>query len=256
MSLKKIISIASLTLVTQTAFAGAVDLTGWGEDANIASSGTWTVQPGNDAVKQTTNGNPTVFYKAGSNDQGNALSGSIKVETTSDDDFIGFVLGYDTGEISGTNTDFWLIDWKQGNQSAFSASASKGLALSHVTGALSTTEAWGHSGDVTEVARGANLGTTGWADNTSYLFDLVFTSSLIEVYVNGNLEISAAASALGLSSFNDGAFGFYNFSQSNVLYAGITEEQLSPVPVPAAAWLFGSALVGFAGFRKLKKKAA
>lgn len=33
-------------------------------------------------------------------------------------------------------------------------------------------------------------------------------------------------------------------------------ENLSPVPVPAAAWLFGTALLGFAGFRHKKLKAA
>lgn len=30
----------------------------------------------------------------------------------------------------------------------------------------------------------------------------------------------------------------------------LSSEELSPVPVPAAAWLFGSALAGFAGFRR------
>ena len=36
----------------------------------------------------------------------------------------------------------------------------------------------------------------------------------------------------------------------------LVRENLSPVPVPAAAWLFGSALLGFAGWSRRKNKAA
>lgn len=55
------------------------------------------VQPGNDSVLQTTNGNPTVFFEAGSNTQGTALAGQITPNSNWDDDFIGFVLGYQSG---------------------------------------------------------------------------------------------------------------------------------------------------------------
>lgn len=41
-------------------------------------------------------------------------------------------------------------------------------------------------------------------------------------------------------------------------YSEVTAEMgdLSPVPVPAAVWLFGTALAGFAGFGRFKKKTA
>jgi hypothetical protein len=225
---------AAAILAPTFGLAGSVDLTDWIENGYRGNNGagTWNVAPSKDTVLQTINGQPTVFFDSTSNAQGTALKGSIEVKTTGDDDFIGFVLGYQDGEMNSTNADFWLIDWKQANQGA----ASVGLSLSHVTGDLTTGPGadptfWAHSGVVSEQQRGTNLGSTGWADNTLYNFELTFTSSLIEVFVDGVKELSLAG------SFTDGAFGFYNYSQSSVQYAGITEDVLPPSPVPLPASL-------------------
>lgn len=174
----------------------AVDLTGWTENGLRGNgAGTWTVQPGNDSVVQSRDGDPTVFYDAttsGASARGEQLSGTIRVNTTGDDDFVGFVLGYQEDEINSTSADFWLIDWKQNDQSP----AVDGLALSHVNGDLTTTSGssfggwWNHVDPINEVARGSTLGSTGWDDLTTYTFDLTFTADLIEVFVDGNLEIS------------------------------------------------------------------
>ncbi|MCP5161486.1 MAG: PEP-CTERM sorting domain-containing protein [Hahellaceae bacterium] len=243
-----------------------VDLNNWQEDPGVASNGTWTVQAGNDAVLQTTNGNPTVFYEDGANSRDVTLTGNIRVTTTSDDDFIGFVLGYQTGELYSSAADFWLIDWKQGNQAGFGTTGLAGLALSHVTNTTNlAADFWGHTGGVDEIARATNLANTGWADNTAYAFDLVFTANLIQVSVNGLLELSVTAAQAGVSEFSDGAFGFYNFSQSNVLYSGVAAQdvpfcELNPqnpscnangVPTPAPLALLGFGLLAL-GYTKRK----
>jgi hypothetical protein len=244
---------ASLALLAPlSAHAAAVDLSGWKENGYPNNSaGTWTVQgAGNDSVLQSINGRPTVFFNDGNNAQGKELAGEITVETSFDDDFIGFVLGYQDGEITSTNADFWLIDWKQGNQDGQTA----GLALSHVFGDLSglntgTTGAWWqHSGPINEVQRGNTLGTTGWADNATNEFTLEFTSSLIKVVVDGNTELEFTSADNGGAAFTDGSFGFYNFSQSSVRYAGITEDVApsAPVPLPASLPLMLAGLVSTA----------
>jgi len=242
---------AAAFLLSGVAMADAVDLSSWSD----TSGGNWTVQgTGNDSVYQSVNGTPTIFHN-NLDSQGLALSGEITVQTTSDDDFIGFVLGYNTGDLTNASADYMLIDWKQGNQTAYSAYGAAGLAISHVEGVLGTTDAWGHSGNVTQIARANNLGSTGWIDNQTYSFDLIFTESLIKVFVDGVEELSILAQTLGLESFNNGSFGFYNFSQGSVLYAGI-EENIAPpavVPVPAAAFLFAPALLGFMGLRRKAK---
>ncbi|HRF06992.1 MAG TPA: PEP-CTERM sorting domain-containing protein [Accumulibacter sp.] len=242
-----------------------VDLSGWVENGFKGNNGagTWTVQAGNDSVLQSINGEPTVFFEAGSNAQGTTLRGTIKVNTSGDDDFVGFFLGYQDGELNSTAADFWMIDWKQANQ----APATVGLALSHVSGDIrnggnADPTFWAHTGTVNEVQRATNLGSTGWADFQEYAFDLLFTSTQIQVKVDGVLELDYAG------SFTDGAFGFYNYSQSNVLYAGITEEALpdpcdanppgvgacppteGSVPVPGTLWLMALGILGLGQMRR------
>lgn len=244
----KILPLAAVfTLAPSLAHAVPVDLSGWVENGFKGNdgAGNWVVQPGNDSVLQTVNGDPTVFFEAGSNAQGTALSGTIKVETTGDDDFIGFVLGYQDGELNSTNADFWLIDWKQLDQGG---GALDGLALSHVTGDIangggSFDTFWNHTGTVNEVQRATNLGSTGWADNTEYLFDLTFTSSQIQIKVDGVVELDYTG------VFTDGAFGFYNFSQNPVRYAGITTAVID-APEPSTIGFLALGLLGFTHLRR------
>jgi len=256
--------VASCFVFPTLANAVPVDLSTWVENGFKGNNGagTWTTQgAGNDSVLQSINGQPTVFFESGSNAQGTALSGTIKVNTTGDDDFVGFFLGYQDGELNSTSADFWLIDWKQGDQSG----ALDGLALSHVSGDIANGAGadptfWEHTGTVNEVQRATNLGSTGWIDLQEYTFDLIFSSTQIQVKVDGVVELDYAG------SFTDGAFGFYNYSQSNVLYAGITEAELSfceefprdpscingNVPVPGTLALFGLGLAGLGWARRKK----
>ena len=248
MKISKMIQMgAAALLLSGTAMADSVDLSGW--KANGAQ-GNWVVQTGNDAVLQTVNSSQSTFFHNDTNSQGQTLSGEITVQTTSDNDFMGFVLGYNEGDFANANADYILIDWKQANQ----GSGAEGLAISRVTGALNTgshfTDAWSHTGVVEELARATNLGSTGWNNNETYSFDLIFTASLIQVFVNDVKELSISG------TFNNGSFGFYNLSQQNVLYAGIEESAVPQVPLPAALFMFAPALLGFMGLRRKKKATA
>jgi hypothetical protein len=248
--MKTVLTFAALAaaMMISPANAAPVDLSSWTAQGN----GTWNLQAGNNSVLQTINGDPTVFFSAG-NAQGQQLSGTIRVNTTSDDDFIGFVLGFKSGDLSATTTDFILIDWKQTTQSFFGCSAARGLAISRATAGLGDNAgAWCHQGNgVTELARATNLGATGWADNTTYTFDLLFTASNIQVFVDGVKEIDLDG------TFANGAFGFYNYSQQSVLYAGITQDVLPGVPEPAswAMLIAGFGLTG-AAMRRRRTSAA
>jgi len=227
-----------------------VDLSTWTQEG----AGNWVLASDNNSVTQTVNGNPTIYY---SDYQafGNQLSGTIRVNTSSDDDFVGFVVGFNPGELTGAVTDFLLIDWKQLNQGSFGCTANAGLAISHVTSGLANSAgAWCHasSDGVTELARGATLGSTGWADFTTYDFDIAYTATNVKVWVNDVLQFNIDG------SFSDGRFGFYNYSQAQVIYAGITNIDLPPdpptgVPEPTT-WAMMIAGFGLVGARMRRRR--
>lgn len=219
------------------ALAAPVDLSSWLADGN----GSWNTAVDNNSVLQTLNSAPTVFHN-NTNSQGVSIAGTITVETTTDDDFVGFVLGYNHGDIDGNiDTDYILVDWKQGTQSGWD----EGMSISRVTGPIQASgtntnaDVWTHTGTVEFLGRANTLGSTGWQDNETYSFQIDFTSTFIRVLFNDTVEFELSG------SFNDGAFGFYNFSQPNVRYAGLTE---NPVPVPPALLLMASAILALGRF--------
>lgn len=260
------ITATAVALFSSPVMAGTVDLSSWIENGIKGNNGagTWTVQGTNkDSVFQSSNGTPTVFFESGSNAQGTSLKGQITVSTgTGDNDFVGFVLGYQNNEMNSTAADFWLIDWKQADQTIVDAGISqvgeRGLALSKVSGDIANTPGsyagfWGKTGPVSEVLRGSSLFDTGWVAGTTYEFELIFTSSLIEVKVDGVTELSYTSSDNG-GLFTDGAFGFYNNSQQDVRYAGITGDVLPPstIPLPASSILLIAGLGGLGLMRRRK----
>ena len=247
----KLASVVSLLTVSLTAFATPtpVNIGGWQSDGD----GNWVFAPDNLSAQQNTNGFATVLYEQGTNAQGGVLSGQIDVNTTIDDDFIGFVLGYQSGEI-GTDgkvasvADFILIDWKQADQALGSGIGYAGIAASRVEGGASNFDIWTHTGEVSELARGINFGSLGWLDNTSYQFDLVFTDSLIQVYINNTLEIDLTG------SFSDGSFGFYNFSQPSVEYSQLRSQTVEEFFAVRNVNQPNALILMFAGFLLLIRK--
>ena len=234
-----------------------VDLTSWIVDG----AGSWSF-PTTDTALQSANSIPTVLFN-NLDSQGTALSGTIEVNSAGgDDDFIGFVLGYDDNDLFGANpsTDYILVDWKKNAQAGWAA----GMAISRVTdGPIASSgtdtggDAWTHTGDVSFIQSAATLGATGWAYNTQYLFEIIFNPSNIQVSVDGVQQFDING------TFENGSFGFYNFSQPRVTYAGITEEDSPPtcgvpgtpdcdVPVPGTITLFGISLFGYGWLRRRK----
>ena len=217
--------------ISSMANADLIDLNSW----TATQGGNWSVEGGGTSVLQTRNGEPTYFL-SDSNYINTIFNGTFGVETSGDDDFIGFVFGYEN------SNDFLLFDWKQGNQS----SAFSGFTLSKVNGV--DVDYWAHTGSDITVLASDYAGNNGWSDNTVYNFNLDFTTSGIKIDINNTNVFDVSG------SFNTGKFGFYNYSQSQVRYTGFTEDKSpSTVPEPSTLAIFALGLIGLAS-RRFKKQ--
>ncbi|MBN2809918.1 MAG: PEP-CTERM sorting domain-containing protein [Deltaproteobacteria bacterium] len=213
-------------------FAAAINLSSW----TASGDGTWVLSGDAASVLQTKNGEPTYFV-SDTNYINTLFDGSFGVETSSDDDFIGFVFGY-TGP-----TDYILFDWKQAAQTTSNGTAAEGFTLSQITG--SDVNLWGHAGADISVLDTLYGSDKGWADNTVYDFTLDYSTTGITIKIDGGTIFDISG------SFGDGKFGFYNYSQEKVRYAAFDET--TTVPIPGAVWLFGSGLLGLFGLRRKKR---
>lgn len=274
MNYKNVLKIASVGLVsTLAAVVNAatvpVDLSSWSANTLDFSggqpAGNWVISAGNTQVEQTVNADPS-FFLNNLNQTQYTMQGSWKVNTNFDDDFMGFVFGYQN------SSNFYLFDWKQGSQNYSGANATQGMSVKKYQGAtgngladLSLGEFWENEndmGDMTVLAKNQGPGT-GWEDSVEYDFFLDFNNTADTF----NIIVEEAGTelwnvSLSDSTFSSGQFGFYNYSQSNVIYAGFEQEggvivpDPSVVPEPSMIGLLAAGFLGlfFARRRRLVAK--
>ncbi len=174
---------------------------------------TWSLSSNGLTVRQGTNSAPAV-YMTNLPTGGTPLMFQLAVETNSDDDFIGWVVGFEQGDTTNPQAEFMLFDWKQQDQVLDSSTLGRaGLAMSRVKGVVHPSGAdgwapfWTHSGAISEEARGSSLGHTGWSNYTTYTVKMDYTTTRIRVWINDVLEFDQTG------SFPSGRFGFYTASQ-------------------------------------------
>jgi uncharacterized protein (TIGR03382 family) len=172
----------------------------------------WTISDDGTTVTQANNAEPAVFVST-LPAVGVTMSFDLRVNTSSDDDYIGWVIGYEAGESTQEGSDWLLFDWKQADQDWDGYFAPDGLAWSRVQSPLTDPhDLWGHYGVVVEQGRAMTLGSTGWADQTTYQVTVAYSLSSFQVWVDGELQLDE------VGSFPAGNFGFYNYSQAAIEY--------------------------------------
>lgn len=195
------------------------DLNGWQVKNDYLTGdtlyGQWVVDETGYSVTQKNNAKPSIFLnpQAVSNQK---ISGIWRVDDNTDDDYIGFVFGYQDA------SHFYMFDWKQAEQW-------QGLigmtvrAVGYSGGSLST-DFDVTNGDQSRV-RTIYHNDIPWNPYVNYQFDLSFHDGHITIAVT-NADTLASVETIDLddNTYSGGLFGFYNFSQANVTYSGFTYE--------------------------------
>ncbi len=198
-----------------------------------SSNGNWSVSDNGRSVVQSVNGDPT-FYTSPGEHHDVTIRGTFRVEENSDDDFIGFVFGYQAPLVDegDDESDFntFILSWKAYDQQTNAGNMGyEGFALSHLQGEMTSSDyqhlLWAHN----ETADHQVLDTLfeqgrGWRAYTDYPFELTYTSEEIVIIVGGEMifQIDAADSPV---PFESGRFGFYNYSQAGVIYSDFDSQQ-------------------------------
>lgn len=236
---RTVVGLSGLLLFTPAAKAAIIDLAPWSvvqyelfdqPDAN------WVLSNGNTVATQTVNADASILL-SNFDATNTVINGSWLVQTASDDDFMGFVFGY-----QGRGK-YYLFDWKQSDQSDPLGFAQRGMSVKVVNiasnGDPAGADLWPTSGSAQVTSLFHN--TIPWGDNTSYNFHLEFHPGQFTI------EVREGSTMLLSQNFNDstfqsGKFGFYNYSQGPVQYQGFTLDPSPPVPEPSTFSLFATAL--------------
>lgn len=245
----------ALFLVSPQAQAGPVDLSTWSVvqyEFNSQPNANWVLSMGNTVATQTVNADASILL-SDFNLTNSVINGSWQVTTTGDDDFMGFVFGY-----QGRGS-YYLFDWKQGDQNDPLGFAQRGMSVKRVTipGNADPTgnDLWPTAGNGARVTLLAH-NTIPWADNTLYNFHLEFHPGQFTIEVRQGLTLLQAWT-INDNTFQTGRFGFYNYSQGDVRYQGFTLDAAPPlgIPEPATALLLGLGGIALGGFASRRGKA-
>jgi hypothetical protein len=164
------------------------------------------------------------------------IRGQWQVNTANDDDFMGFVFGYQG------RGQYYLFDWKQGNQDdGVFGLAEAGMTIKTVNipggGDPPRTSLWPTSGG--EGVTPLFHNETPWKEFTTYDFELLHTPGSIAIQVKDGPTTLLSETIMD-ATFSSGRFGFYNYSQDSVEYRGFTN---TPLPEPTSLAFLETAAV-------------
>ena len=195
--------------------------------ANGQGKAVWVLSHDNQWATQKVNGDPTILV-SDIDITGTIVEGSWMMKRNSDDDLVGFVFGYqDPGH-------FYLLDWKKGTQKVDgNGTAKQGISIKVADtdysgvkkGKLEPSQPfdgkdlWNTEGSEGKVALLYHEETEGWEFDIEYNFFLEFIPGSFTLEVKDGERIIFSKKIMD-TTYKNGKFGFYNFSQAPVVYKG------------------------------------
>jgi len=185
-------------------------------DDSIQTPASYTFEMNGLIAVQSANPMASVYYNDTALPEGIVVTGRFGVHTTSDDDLIGFVFGWQDPEHT------YLFDWKQATQpDGTCGTANAGASLKLISSGTPLTlcaDLWESNGTtkVTPLVT-TTVNPTGWEDNVDYDLTLSFRPGAITIEV-----MQGATKVISITSndttYRSGKFGFFNYSQEAVRY--------------------------------------
>ncbi|NVB43255.1 hypothetical protein G6O69_35855 [Pseudenhygromyxa sp. WMMC2535] len=140
------------------------------------------------------------------------ITGKMVVNTTDDDDVIGFVWGWQNSD------QFYLLSWKQTYQNWFGCDGNAGITVKLFDRQEDYTDAdFGCDTDTantTVLMQPAETTTTGWIDNREYDVEVLYDLEQTEITITDTSDNSVVANFTVVDgTYPSGQFGTYDFSQ-------------------------------------------
>jgi len=185
-------------------------------DDSIQTPAAYTFEMNGLVAVQSANPMASVYYNDTALPEGIVVTGKFGVHTTSDDDIIGFVFGWQDPEHT------YLFDWKQTTQAdGTCGTANAGASLKRITSATALdkcADLWDSNG-TTKVTTlvAATVNPTGWQDNVDYDLTLSFRPGAITIEVRQGTTMVVSITSND-TTYRSGKFGFFNYSQEAVRY--------------------------------------
>ena len=200
------------------------DLTQWSKEGT--PNAYWKVLSSTEAI-DTTWIFPASFFVSPNEMINVLIRGKVTVVEDRDNDFIGIVFGYKKPTIlEEDNTyNFYLFDWKSEQEKSNSVNANQGFRLSYYNGYFTREDQHAYFvGAVNNPPQRKLLetkygDTLGWRPFREYEIELRYTSTLIQISVDGKKIFEHEG------CFQQGRFGFYCMSQAYALFQDFTYQQ-------------------------------
>jgi len=206
-------------LGTELGAAVPVDLTQWttinyGDGRLWNGDGYWHIDPDDPTVVTQMNNSGSTIFLSDFASTNNQIKGTFRTFDTVDNDFMGFVFGYQNiGQ-------FYLFDWKMEPQT----SALRGMSVKLVNSPNAKPAGfWTTFSTQYETLYHNDI---GWARHTDYEFTLTFNPGEFTITIHQGTTVVDSFTVQD-STYTSGGFGFYNQSQPQVVYTGFTEETIS-----------------------------